>query len=155
MILDTIDPLIYFPENIQQGFQTPTADKFISYVIVNSHKTSVTPVKEYSKTSDNLSSLLLYENLVQIDFFSDDNYSAPNNANILYNYLTSFAADYLFDNYPDISIGEVEEVHNFTESNDKAKYLFRYMVRFTLFTHEELIRIQDFTDQITFQIDLI
>lgn len=145
MILDTTDPLIYLPANIQQGFQAPTADKFISFVIVDSHKTSITPVKTYGTTVDNASSLLLYENIVQIDCYSDDAYNAPNTAGIIYNYLTSFAPDYLFDNYPNISIGEVEEVHNSTEPNDKAKYLFRYSVRFTLFTHEELTRAQNFT----------
>jgi ABC-type metal ion transport system substrate-binding protein len=139
----------YQSENIKQGFQAPTADNFISYIVTDSIKTGITGVKFYNETDDVMNNNLLYQNTVQIDYYSDKPYIAQNNANKMHNYLTAFAMDYLNNNYYGYSIGIIDRVRNMTDPADKGKYQFRYTIRFDLFSHDILTVPQIFTDQIS------
>ncbi len=153
MLLDIINLTIFPAANIVQGFQPPSGNNFISYVRLDAHKTGITGVDTYIDdevhTIYTRTNILLYENLIQIDFYSDDFYNASDAANLFHQYLTEFGTTFLDENYQGMSIGEVKDIVNNTTVGDKATYLPRYTQRFTLFTHEELTRNQAFIGDIT------
>lgn len=150
IILQNVDVDIFPAKNIMYGFQTPTSNNFISYLILHSRKTGITDVKTYDPTEniEAKTSVQLYENHIQIDCYSDDFFNAPNAAQRINQYLTAFASDYLQENFSGITVGVVDEVMNLTEVGDKGKYLSRYVVRFSLFTHQEITLSQAYIDEV-------
>lgn len=145
MLLDNADIASTFTE-IMQGFQAPTKNKFISYVILHTVKTGLTGVLQYDPP--NVTNIMLYENLVQVDFYSDDPYSAPDAADTFHNYLTGFSSEFLNNNFVGFTMGVIDDVLNHSEVGDKGKYLYRYTQRFTMFTHNLYTRPEQFIDAI-------
>jgi hypothetical protein len=143
LLMQCVNSTAYPSKTIIQGYQPPTTGNFIIMLRPHFEKTSITPVDTYSyvTTGDvyTKNSQLLYRNLMQIDFYSDDTtanvYTAPDNASIFHNYLCSNAQEYLGNNYFGNEIGVIEEVKNLTEILDKPGYAIRYSQRFELFTH--------------------
>ncbi len=152
MLLDQVDPLVFPVKNIQRAYQPPTSGNFISYWRLHAKKTGITGVSTYTYrplTQDGIrSDNLLYENHIQVDFYSDDPNIANDNADDFYHYLTVFAPEFLRENYSDMSIGVVDEVLNNTDLGDKSTYLQRFTNRFTMFTHNILVRDQIFIPEI-------
>ena len=143
LLMQCVDSAAYPSNTIIQGYQPPTTGNFIVMLRPNFEKTSITSVDSYQYTTEGdvytKISQLLYKNLMQIDFYSDDTqanaYTAPDNAATFHNYLCSNAQEYLGDNYLGNEIGVIEEVRNLTELLDKPGYTLRYSQRFELFTH--------------------
>ena len=152
IIINAVDPLIFLPTNIKQGFQVATGDNFISYMVMQSQKTGVTAAKTYDSVAETVTATLLYEHHVQIDCYSNTTFAtyanSANGASDLHNYLTSFGMDYLKESFPGITVGIVEDVANLSETLDDSKYVMRHTVRFTLFALNNLTRTQVFVDEI-------
>lgn len=155
LILQSVDQAIFLPVNIKQGFQPPTTDKFISFVVLSPRKTSVQGYNTYDDDANTKTNILLYNNPVQVDFYSDTEYDANDAARTFHQYLTANGDDYLTTNYNGTSIGEIDEITNQTSFEDKGKYLFRYTIRFELFTHEMLVNAQVFIDDVVATTKLI
>jgi len=148
LILQSVDQSIFLSSNIKQGFQPPTGGDFISFLCTHSKKTSVIGYNVYDSDNNNKTNHILYVNHMQVDFYSDYEYNSSDASNIFHQYLTSNASEYLIDNYNSMSLGVIEEVVNNTDLGDKAKYLFRYTLRFEIFTHQDLTTAQVFIDEI-------
>lgn len=148
----TID---YDPSNIKQSFQAPTGNNFISYEVLNQYQQNIKGVTWYGNVGDTISNNVLDAVSIQIDYWSDKPYIAQTNATKMHVYLAQVAQDYLNANYQNYGIGEIQNVMNMTESGDKAKYLFRYSLRFDLFGQNILTTPMQFTDKVNVGLDLI
>jgi hypothetical protein len=150
LILQTVDQDIFLPENIKQGFIPPSGDKFISFVALPAKKTGVRGYNKYDSDNNTVTNIILFSNLIQVDFYSDVQYHASDAARRHHQYLTSFAQEVLndSDDTSNYSIGVIDEVNDLTEFGDKAKYLYRFVVRYELFSHEQITLPQAFFDNI-------
>lgn len=150
MLIDCMDDSVYPANTIKYAYQAPLQSNFIAYWCVNQHKTGLLGVNSYDYIQEKRNNVLLFENLIQVDFYSDANspFISSDSSDIFNQYLTSYAPEFLRYNYPDITIGVVHNGLNLTEPGDKAAYLNRYTNRFTLFTHNVVIRPEIFFDEI-------
>lgn len=148
LILQVVDQIAFLPTNIKQGFLPPSGGNFISFVALPSEKTSIRGYNSYDSNNNQATNHLLYNNLMQIDYYSDFEYHASDEARKMEQYLSSFAQEYLTDNYNNYSLGVIYNIENLTDWGDKAKYLYRYCLRFELFSHEFLTVAQTFIDDL-------
>lgn len=150
MILDAIDTTIFLPQNIIAAFQAPVAGNFITYILLNAKKVSLTGSNSYDDVALTRTNSNANNQLAQIDFWSDDksNGYANDGANIMYQYLTAIGDFFLNDNYPGITTAIIDEVVNNTQTGDKGTYLSRYTVRFSLFVAQYLTRPETFIDTV-------
>lgn len=149
LILNIIDEN-YLPANIVQGFQAPVADNFVTFVVLDHDKQFMRGVTSYTEdlADETITNNQLESLPIQIDFWSDKQYTSQANAYNLHNYLGSFAQEYLNDNYFGFGIGEINSVQNITAAEDKGKYLYRYCLRFSLFAQNVITVPQIFTSEV-------
>lgn len=148
LLLQSVDQTVFLPANIKQGFLPPSGGNFISYVALPAKKTSVQGYNKYDSDNNLATNHILFNNPIQVDFYSDFEYSASDGARSFHQYLTAFAPEYLSANYIDNSLGIIDDIVNNTDLGDKAKYLYRYTVRYELFSHETLTIAQQFIDEV-------
>ncbi len=145
----------YDHKNIRQSFQAPSGNNFISYEITTQYRQNVKGTTWYSKIEDIISNNVLESLNVQLDYWSDKPYVAQNNATRMHVYLSQIAQDYLNESYPHYGIGVIDNVMNMTESGDKAKYLYRYCIRFELFAQNILVTPMQYTDKVNAKLEFI
>lgn len=146
MILQIVDQKLFPANNIKGVYQSLTNQNFICYQLVNSNKTGITGINYYAE--EEATNALLYENIIQVDFYSNSFFPANDAARLFNHYLTAKAPEYLPENYPGMTIGVVDDVADNTSVGDIGTYVKRYTCRFTMFTHEYLITTQDYIDTI-------
>jgi hypothetical protein len=155
MLIDSVDYSAYPTNTIKYGYQTPLQNNIITYWMINSRKTGITGVDDYDSNLGTRNNLLLFRNLIQVDFYSDDAFISTDNANNFHQYLTAFGADFLRENFTGMGMGVVDDIIDNTDPGDKATYLNRYTLRFSMFTHNFILRPQIFFDEIIVKPDLI
>lgn len=148
MLQDIVDTARFLPVNIQRGFQPVNAGNFISITQLNPFRTSMRGYNTYDPDNDLKINHILFNNPIQVDFFTDLEFAANDGAKALHQYLAEWGDEFLTENYPGTSIGEIDEIVNNSDVGDKGKYIYRYTIRFEIFTHEELARPQLFADEI-------
>ena len=78
---------------------------------------------------------LLYERIVQLDFYGETSADKANNFVV---WLTSIAPYYLVDNYPNISVGQIKDIGNASLEYNAGKYVDKYSIRITIYTQQSI-----------------
>src|SRR5271169_2930554 len=81
MLVDSVDSTAYPTNIIKYGYQTPLEGNAIAYWMIDSRKTGITSVDDYDGNLGTRNNLLLFKNLIQVDFYSDDAFISTDNAN--------------------------------------------------------------------------
>lgn len=142
LIINAVDELVYPKSVITQGYQAPVSNNFIVFYLMPVKNMNIKPVNEHTDITQTITTL--YNNLIQVDFYSDDRYNSIDNISSFNLYLHGLATDYLLESYKGVQIGQVHEIYNNTDEaghfsiQDKGKFLHRYTLRFELYTNSKL-----------------
>ena len=138
MLIDAKVP--YDAAKILQQFQSnidySQNNDFITFCELNRRTTSIRPIIEYDKSVETKLIEILEEIDIQIDFYGKNAIDAASN---FFNYLMGLASSYLHVNYPLITIGVVQTIHNMTNYLDRSTYMQRYVLRFSVFMINNIV----------------
>ncbi len=119
----------------QQNNLTYPDEKFILITEFDSRQNGLIPIQEYDPISETQYYADADSTWMQADFYGAD---AKKICSALRVYLTGVDCNIFLNNEYSCTVHEVHEQKNLTNDLDRGKYKQRYMLKFSLFTNNEV-----------------